>query len=125
MIYKVAIFALLALMSYILFLVATSGRLSREIGDSGVHRLFATMLLILTVAFVVMIEVGVRMRGGAKTDALFWTHLCFAIPYFLLLVGMNFWFTGEKSQHHALLGTISFILYGGMLATGIPLVLRF
>ena len=127
MIYKTIAFILLAIMVICMGAVIGTG-IQKKSGTSPSvipHQWYARFLLMFTIIFIVFIEMGVRTRGGIVSgDPLFWIHLVCASTFLILLVLMNFFFSGEQSIHHALLGYITATAFGGMIATGIPLLLR-
>ncbi len=126
-IYKTIAFILLAIMIVCMGAVIGTG-IQKKSGTSPSvipHQWYARFLLVFTIAFIVFIEIGVRTRGGiVSADPLFWIHIVCASIFLILLILMNFFFSGEQSAHHALLAYIAAGTFGGMVATGIPLLLR-
>lgn len=99
---------------------------ARHAGTIAGHKIYARVLLALTVLLVGIIEAKVRMDGGVQAvDGLFITHLCFAIPFLAGLIVLNKWLTGEKKpQWHWKVAIATLILSVGTLATAVPMIFR-
>lgn len=124
--YKVIAFIILAGMVVCMSAVITTGIQNKNGTPSTLpHQFYARYLLALTIAFVLFIEIGVRIRGGiVAADALFWIHIACASAFLILIVLLNFFFSGEQSTHHAILAYATAALFGGMATTGAILLAR-
>lgn len=84
------------------------------------HRQHANHLL-LSLAFAILsIEIKVRLGGFAdRTPELFWTHLCFAVPFLVSLFLLRFKITGAKNLPlHKKIAHASIALFIGTAITG-------
>lgn len=79
--------------------------------------------LTLLVVFVCLVEIGVRFKGGATFNLLFWAHILFAVPLLVILVILNFWLIGTQNEYHVLLAYVSTGLFVGTLGTGVPMII--
>lgn len=123
---KIIIFTLLSLTVITMgFLIFSGRKATRSLPSPTAHKWGARILLIITLILVGVIEIGVHTRKELQhLDGLFFVHLLFAIPFFFLIIIVNLWLTGEKSPFHGMWAYALLVLFIGMIATGIPLVLR-
>lgn len=126
--YKIATFVILAGLAIMFVRTAYLGlqsALTKSDALGGRHETHAKVLFWFMVVFVAFLELGVRLRGGSHKDALFWAHICLAVPLFVVLLVMRFWLTGEVSPGiHLRLGLLASALMSGVVATGIPMIYR-
>ncbi len=116
-----ALFVVLFITLCFILITAVVGTANRRLPHLvGVHKTYARCSLISTLILVILIELKVRMSGGAHLDWLFIVHLCFAIPFLLSLVGLNYRFNGLRSNYHARIAYTCLVLFVGALATGVP-----
>lgn len=89
------------------------------------HKRAVNWALVTLLLLIIYIEFFVQLYSTAELPVwILYTHLVFAAPYFLLLVAVRFFFTGEKipTYHHYWGKTVIFF-YSGTIATGILLLL--
>ncbi len=84
------------------------------------HRKNALRFLFSLIAFVALIEGGIRFSGNPMHDALFYVHLSFALPLSAASALLaSRWGNGTKWRYHGWLGLFTIPLYIGMSITGI------
>lgn len=131
---KLLITALFIALMFVLIAAAKAGRkLGRAMAEQEYiyemltplynHKRVTNTAFWLALVAVVMTETFVRLRGGVEANALFWIHLCLAIPFLVTLAILRFWLTGlKKPTTHRKLGYLCMFLFGGTLITGLTLL---
>jgi hypothetical protein len=126
--YRTLLFVVLGVITLLMVRLALTGRTVATSGYAGQaiksHQKIARFVLYGMLLFVVLVEARVRMKGGSQPDALFWTHLGFAICFFILLILLNFWFNGHRSSYHPKLAYPTLVMFLGTVVTGVPMILR-
>lgn len=82
-----------------LFFTMASGINARKVkvrNISDEHRDSAKRSFWIMIIAIVVTEVMVRFGGGLVDKPLFAIHMCFAVPFAILLTIMRFWVTGRK-----------------------------
>ncbi len=95
-------------------------RLGSSVED---HRKRAFTFLASLIGYVLLLEFYVKFIGGAVFDYLFWAHMTFAVPLFVISLLMVTWFTGLRSKNHSFLGYLSMVCMVGSNITGLRLIL--
>ncbi len=125
--YKVTVIAMTVLIGYLLVQTILAGIASHAAGRAvqvvAGHERAAHWLGWASLGLVILIEVGVRIKGGSKHDAVFWAHSVFAALYAASLILLLFYYNGYRGAHHALVGYICAGSYVGLAAIGIPMTL--
>ncbi len=88
------------------------------------HQASSRWALALIIIFVILVEIRIRIKGGSNFDALLKIHLWCAIPLLITLILINFWFNGSRYPYYDWLAYVSFALFLGTTATGVPMILK-
>lgn len=123
----VIVIALIAAIFYLMAQMVITGihnrRSDRNPAVVAEHQQYARRLAWVTTALVLAIETGVRLKGGSKHDALFWSHAFFALLYVSTLL-LLFWYTGNKSAYHRWIAYTNMVSFMGVAMLGVPMMLR-
>lgn len=76
-----------------------------------------------TLAHVILIKIGVYIKGGAKHDVVFFIHLFFAILFSVSVMVLVFSYT-QTSSYHDILTYIASISYTVVAFIGIPMLFK-
>ncbi|GEM_PF-3736461 len=124
--YKVILFGILAAITLNLVKVASTGKInaSNQKTEASMHshKTAARWAFGLMLLLVLLIEIQVRINGGAEFDYIFFLHLACAIPCLICLLLLNFYFNGLRSIHHSWIAYLCFILFTGTTITGVPMI---
>ncbi len=124
--YKIVI-VLLATWIFIQFYrMAMTGRANLRSNKNPVvvanHRKVANNLALSTVVLVILIEGGVRLKGGSEYNTMFWVHASFSGLYALSLVGLFFLPHGHNNKIHEYLAGFTFFAFFVSSSLGIPML---
>lgn len=76
-----------------------------------------------TFIHVVLIKLGVSIKGGAKHDLVFFIHLAFAITFTFLVTVLVYSFTAT-APYHSLLTILASVSYTVVAFIGIPMLFK-
>lgn len=76
-----------------------------------------------TFIHVVLIKLGVSIKGGAKHDLIFFIHLAFAVTFTFLVTVLVYSFTAT-APYHSLLTILTSISYTVVAFIGIPMLFK-
>jgi hypothetical protein len=90
----------------------------------AVHKKWTTFSVVGTLVAVGLTEAMVQFSIATDPrSTLFWVHMCFALPFLVLLLVLRFWMTGVHNvKVHRPMGIGVMALYGGTFLTGMTLL---
>jgi FtsH-binding integral membrane protein len=127
MVYKMLVVGVVALISVLLYKKNPTGAANRWTKHStdvvAVHRKLGWYILLATVALVLLIEKGVRMKGGSQKNAWFWVHIVAAIVYFLSVLMLVLFYHGDR-PFHKYVAYIAMASFAVLACIGIPMLFK-
>ncbi len=127
MLFKIAVISMTLLIGILLLRVIIAGRQTSLSGrnptQASIHERRAKQLGAAAIGLVLLIETGVRLKGGSNHDLLFWTHSVFALAFALSLALLIFRYDGYRGTYHAWVGYFCAAAYIGLASLGIPMAL--
>jgi hypothetical protein len=76
-----------------------------------------------TFLHIILIKLGVFMKGGAKHDVIFFIHLAFAVMFAFLVMILCYSYT-ETIAYHSILTILATISYTVVAFIGIPMLFK-
>lgn len=125
--YKVIVMLSVISIFYFLYQMIASGVFGATPGSGSLvtmnHVSASYALGWATLLHIVIIKLGVRMKGGSTHDTTFYVHLVFAILY-TLLVALFFFVYSMMIPYQALLTVLTALSFAVVTAIGIPMLLK-
>lgn len=126
-IYKILVVLCILVIACLLFRMNATGIAVRESGRNPalveVHRNAANTVGFATLFLVLLIEVGVRIKGGSDRDTIFWVHAFFAVLYSLCIGALVFGYDGTR-LYHKHIAYIAMGSFAGVAFFGIPMLFK-
>ena len=125
--YKIVVVLCVIVIAFFLYRMAITGMAVKASGhgvkEVAIHRHTANTLGWMSLGLVLLIEIGVRLKGGSKMDVTFFMHMVPAVFYAVSLITLLFWYDGTH-PYHKILAYFCMASFVGVAYLGIPMLLE-
>jgi hypothetical protein len=127
LLYKAIVISVIVVIGVLLYQMILTGKANRASGFNpdviDLHREKSRLVVWATIALVLLIEAGVRIKGGSERNLIFWIHTVFAVLYTVSIGLLAFAYDGSRF-YHKLLAYFAVGCFMVVAALGIPMLLK-